>query len=112
MLDQSYSLNYCFLGIVVFSDLYLFQEIVPSNSCHIFPKHLLLLFIEKVASGTVWLALFILNVACTGLAPPTSDVLDISEITEFFDYEKSSCILQLIKVRSRDLQKLHKYFME
>ena len=37
-------------------------------------------------------------------------VLDISEITQFIDHNKSSSILQLIKCKSRDLQKLLRYF--
>ena len=37
-------------------------------------------------------------------------VLDISEIIQFIDHNKSSSILQLIKWKSRDLQKLLRYF--
>ena len=52
----------------------------------------------------------VVNVASTGLSPPTSDVLHISDIMQFFDHFKSSSILQLIKSKSRNLQKLLKYF--
>ena len=59
----------------------------------------------------------VLNVASVtgtgGLAPGlvgTSGVLDISDITQFFYHDKSSSIFQLLKGKSRDLQKLLKYF--
>ena len=38
------------------------------------------------------------------------DVLDTSDITQYLDHDKSSSISQLIKGKSRDLQKLLKYF--
>ena len=40
----------------------------------------------------------------------TEDVFDISEIAQFFDHDKSGSISQLTKGKSRDLQKLLKYF--
>ena len=39
----------------------------------------------------------------------TAGVLDISDMIQYVDYGKSSSISQLIKARSRDLQKLVKY---
>ena len=37
-------------------------------------------------------------------------VLDTSDITQYFDHVKSSSVSQLIKGKSRDVQKLLKYF--
>ena len=42
--------------------------------------------------------------------PAISEVLDISKIIQFLDNDKSSSISQLIKGKSRALQKLLKYF--
>ena len=39
---------------VVISDLYLFQEIVILNPCLIFSRNLILSFIEKVTTGTMF----------------------------------------------------------
>ena len=47
-----------FFGCAVFSDLYLFQEIVLSDPYFRFSKTLMLLFIEKVTAGTLRLVLF------------------------------------------------------
>ena len=46
-----------------------------------------------------------------GLAGASS-VLDISEIIQIFDDEKSSSTSQLIKVKSRGLQELLNFLME
>ena len=60
------------------------------------------------------MVLFVGNIApvayvvATGLAPFTSSVLNISDITQFFDHVRSSSTLQLIKGKSRDLQELLK----
>ena len=59
--------------------------------------------------------LFIWNVelvvlASTGLSASTAAVLDTSDIKQFFAHLKSSSISQLIKDKSRDFQKLFKYF--
>ena len=53
------------------------------------------------------------TLSVSGLPPglaDTSGVLDVSEITQSFNYDKSSSISQLIKSKSRNLQKLLKYF--
>ena len=42
--------------------------------------------------------------------PATLGVNNISKVVQFFDHDKSSSISKLIEVRSRDLQKLLKYF--
>ena len=60
------------------------------------------LFISNVAP--------VFSVASAKLAHSTSDVLDISDITQYFDHVKSSSISQLIKGKTRDLQKLLTYF--
>ena len=39
-------------------------------------------------------------------------VLDISDVMQFFDHDKSSSISQSVKGKSRELQKLLKYFNE
>ena len=50
------------------------------------------------------------HVVSVGLAPPTSGALDMSDITHYFDHVKSSSISQIIKSKTRDLQKLLKCF--
>ena len=50
------------------------------------------------------------NVSSAGLFPSTSGVLGISDITQYFDHVNSSSISQIIKGKSRDIQKLFKYF--
>ena len=44
--------------------------------------------------------------AGTGRFAGTVGVLDISDIIQYLDHDKSSSISQLIKGKSRDLQKL------
>ena len=115
-MDQSYSLNCYFIGCIVISDLYLFQDIVLCNPYFKCSKNLVLLFIDKVTMGTQSLALFIwnvaqvVNVASAGLSPVTATALDISEFTQFFDHDKLRSISKLIKRNSKDLQKLLRYF--
>ena len=112
-----------FFGCVATSDLYLFQEIVLLNSCSLFSKNLILSFIDKLTTGTYRSVLFIWNVAplvCVdgkrsvgGLAVElagASGVLDISEMAQLFVHDKSSSISQLFKCKSRDFEKLLKYF--
>ena len=74
----------------------------------------------KVTTRTETLALFTWNVALfaevaisylTGSVFGTAlDVLDVSDITQYLDCDKSSSISQLIKDKSRALQKLLNYF--
>ena len=51
-----------FFVCLVISDIYLFQEIALLNPSFILFKNLILSFIDKVATGTKSLALFIWNV--------------------------------------------------
>ena len=51
MLDPSDNLNYCFLGCVVISNLYFFQEFALVNPCFIFSIKLILLLIDKLTTG-------------------------------------------------------------
>ena len=98
----------------------MFQEIALLHPCIIFSKNFILLLIDKVTTGKWSFALFIWNVALfvvvatsylTGLEFETTlHVLDTSDITQYFDHDKSSSISWLIKGKSRDLQKLLKYF--
>ena len=44
--------------------------------------------------------------------PANGAVLDISDVMQFFEHDKSSCISQLIYGKWRDLQKLLKYSNE
>ena len=109
-----------FFGWVVFSDLYLFQEIVLLNPYLIISKILIFSLTGKVTTGTETLALCTWNVALyaevvtsylTGLVFGTAlDVLDVSDITQYLDCGKSSSISQLINDKSRALQKLLNYF--
>ena len=59
----------------------------------------MLLFFQKVASRTS-------SCSSTGSSPTTASVDDISEISQFYGQGKSSSISQLIKAKSRNLQKL------
>ena len=71
---------------------------------------------DKVTTGTINFALLIRNlaevvaVAATGRFPTTAMVLHIWDPTQYLDHDKSSSISQLIKEKSRDLQKLLRYF--
>ena len=58
----------------------------------------------------IWNIAPVVNVSSTGLALSTSGVLDISDITRFFDHVKSSSISQLIKDKLRNLQTVPKCF--
>ena len=67
----------------------------------------------------IWNIVLIVSVAVPacigGLAPglaATSGVLDLSDITQSFNHDESSSISQLIKGKSRHLQKLLKYHKE
>ena len=53
-----------------------------------------------------WIVAGIVNVASTGLYPPISGVLDIWDIKQFLNHEKSSSISQWIRRKLGDLQKL------
>ena len=48
--------------------------------------------------------------AGTGGLGDTAGVLDISDIINYLDHDKSRAISQLVKGKSRDLRKLLKYF--
>ena len=86
-----------FFACVVISDLYLFQEINLLNACFIFSKNLILSLIDKVTTEIYGLALFIWNVApvvsvttcCTGASQCALKVLDISQVSHLFDYDKT-----------------------
>ena len=84
---------------------------------------MVLSFIDNVTTGTSSLALFVWNsapVVCIasltwtgGLAlglPAIAGVIDISDTIHSSDHDKSIPIWQLINGKSRDLQKLLKYF--
>ena len=57
-----------------------------------------------------WSVATVVSVACLGLSLPTGAVLNIYDIRQYFGHLKSSSVSQLIKGKSRDLQKLLKYF--
>ena len=61
-----------------------------------------MLFIRNLAEVFV--------VAATGRFPATAVVLDISDTRQYLDHDKSSSVLQVIKGKLKDLQKLLKYF--
>ena len=92
------------------------QKIPLLSPCIIFSRILILSLIDKLTTQTQSLGLFIWNiapvvkVASVGLDLLTSGVLDISDITQYLDHVKSSSIARLIKGKSRDSQKLVKYF--
>ena len=52
----------------------------------------------------------VVAVAATGGFPATAAVFDISDTTQYLEHDKSSSVSQLSKGKSRDLQKLLKYF--
>ena len=92
------------------------QKIPLLSPCIIFSRNLILSLINKLTTQTQSLGLFIWNIApvvkvtSVGLDLLTSGVLDISDITQYLDHVKSSSIARLIKGKSRDSQKLVKYF--
>ena len=92
------------------------QKIPLLSPCIIFSRNLILSLIDKLTTQTQSLGLFIWNIApvvkvtSVGLDLLTSGVLDISDITQYLDHVKSSSIARLIKGKSRDSQKLVKYF--
>ena len=94
----------------------MFQKIPLLSPCIIFSRNLILSLIDKLTTQTQSLGLFIWNIApvvkvtSVGLDLLTSGVLDISDITQYLDHVKSSSIARLIKGKSRDSQKLVKYF--
>ena len=92
-----------FFGCVIISDLNLFQENVLLNPWFMFSKKLMWSFMDKVTTGTWRLVLFIWHIALIKLSSYFNN-------TQFFDHEKSSTILQLIKGKSKDIQKIFKYF--
>ena len=105
------------LVCVVISDLYLFEEIVLLNIYFIYFKNFILSLIDKVRTATWSLALFIWNVApvvyiaFNRLSPLTPGIIDMSDIIiHSFDHDKWSSVLQLIKDKSKNLQKILKYF--
>ena len=115
MLDQSYNLNCCFLIASLFQ-IYIYSK---KLFFFMFSKTLMLLLIDKVTTGTYFLAQFIWNVALAahvaslvglGRSTATAAVIDILDIMQCLDHDKSSSISQLIISKPRDLQKLLKYF--
>ena len=109
--------------VVVISDLYLFQEIVLLNPYFIFSKNLILLLTHKVTLEhkafrylfEMLLHFFFLDPTpgTGGVAlglPAIADFIDLSNNTQDFDHVRSSSMLQLINGKSRNLQKLLKYF--
>ena len=92
-----------FFGCVIISNLNLFQENVLLNPWFMFSRKLMLSFMDKVTTGTWRLVLFIWHIALIKLSSYFNN-------TQFFDHEKSSTILQLIKGKSKDIQKIFKYF--
>ena len=69
-----------------------------------FSKNLILLFIDKVttAHNYIWNVALVVVVAGPGLGPTSAAVLGI---IQFLDHDKSCSFSQLIKGKSRDLQK-------
>ena len=86
----------------MFSDLYLFQEIVLLNSRFTFSKNLTLSLIDKVTTVTKSLVLVMESFTSVML-------LFCSINAQSFVHEKLSSVLQFINWKSRDLQKLLRY---
>ena len=116
-MDQSYSLDCCFLVVL------LLQTYICSFKSLLYVFTILMVsFKDKGITGTLNLVLFTWNIApivfvggTLSLAAElagTPGVLDISELTQSPDHDKSCSISQLIKGKSRDYQKLLNYFNE
>ena len=86
----------------MFSDIYLFQEIVLLNSRFTFSKNLTLSLIDKVTTVTKRLVLVMKSFTSVML-------LFCSINAQSFVHEKLSSVLQFINWKSRDLQKLLRY---
>ena len=83
-------------------DLYSLKKIVILNYYFKFSKHLTLSFIDKFTTRTQSLVLFIFNVAWTKFSSSSNNI-------QVFTHTKSSFTSRLIKIKSRDLQKLGRY---
>ena len=90
-----------FIGYVIISDLYLFQDIVLLNPYFKFSKNLMLSFITKVTTGSWSLVLAVMKFTPVML-------LWCSINTQYFVHDKSSYTLNFINCKTRDLQKLLK----
>ena len=99
-MNQLNNLNCFFLGSVVISDLYLFQETVLLTPNFIFSKNK---YIDKVNIGTKGLALVIIKLTPVMLLSSSNNI-------QYFGDHKSNTISELIKGKSRDLQKFTKIF--
>ena len=105
-----------FFGCVVISNLYLFQDFVLLNPCFKYSKNLMLSFIDKVTTRVAGWCSSCCCCCCWWCncwnGSHCSAVVDVSDVMQYYVYVKSSSICQLIKGKSRDLQKLLKYFNE
>ena len=84
------------------------------NPCFKFSKHLMLLFID-IVTAIHSLVLFIRNYTLPAdlagwFGSATAVAFNISDITKFLNYDKSSCIWQLIKGKLGESQTLLKSF--
>ena len=99
-------------------DLYLFQEIDILNPCFIFSKRKKVITRAKsYLKLLIWNAAAVVCIADTSLtdesassSPGILGIVGISEILHSLDQNESSSFKQLINGKSRDLQKLLKYF--
>ena len=115
------NLTYCLFGCVAISGLYLFHEIVLSSPCFIFPKNVMLWFIDNVTTETFSIIYLKCCASCLYCCHVRNRWISI-RITRhckcywcfryytFFWPWQIKFSLQLINGKSRDLQILLKYF--
>ena len=106
-----------FFGSVLISDLYFFQEIVLLSPCFKCSKNWCFRLQTKHLELFIWNVALVVNitplVGTGGLVLGlliASGVFDNLDVIQFFDHVKSVSVSQLIKLKSRYLKKLLKYF--
>ena len=122
MLDQADNLNYFFRLRCYFISIFVSRNCSFKSLLYIFWKFITYQVIvyrrhdcRDIKFSVIYLKCCSICFCCfsaTGLGrlATTAAVLDISEIIHSFEYYESSSISQLIKGKSRNLQKLLKYF--
>ena len=122
MLDQADNLNYFFRLRCYFISIFVSRNCSFKSLLYIFWKFIIYQVIvyrrhdcRDIKFSVIYLKCCSICFCCfsaTGLGrlATTAAVLHISEIIHSFEYDESSSISQLIKGKSRNLQKLLKYF--
>ena len=113
-MDQSDNLNYWFFNFAVISNLYLFQEVVVLNPRFIFLKVDIIIKKQNdnwnIKYSIIYLRYCTSCCCCHLLSRWIFRCSWFSDITQYLDHDKLSCISQLNKGESRNLQKWPNHF--